>query len=98
MEAWGVRRAYEPRRSPVTWDVTLPTTARALAARGLGVAVVTSSSADAPRELHHVRVTSTQADSHLGLVWRADPAPSAAARATLAALRAHLGQGSRTGQ
>ncbi|TQK71822.1 LysR family transcriptional regulator [Nocardioides sp. SLBN-35] len=103
-EGTGMRLAYatlmraEGLPAPVTWDVTLPTTARALAARGLGVAVVTSSSADAPSELHHVRVTSTQADSHLGLVWRADPAPSAAARATLAALRAHLGQGSRTGQ
>ncbi|GAA4102090.1 LysR family transcriptional regulator [Nocardioides kongjuensis] len=97
-EGTGMRLAYstlmraEGLAAPVSWDVTLPTTARALAARGLGVAVVTSSSADAPSDLHQVRIASAHATSRLGLVWRADPPPSAAARATLATLRAHLEQ------
>lgn len=95
-EGTGMRLAYttlmraEGLPAPVTWEVTLPTTARALAARGLGVAILTSSSADAPSELHHARISSAHATSRLGLVWRATPAPSAGARATLRALRAHL--------
>jgi DNA-binding transcriptional LysR family regulator len=103
-EGTGMRLAYttlmraEGLPAPVSWDVTLPTTARALAARGLGVAVVTSSSADAPSELHHVRVASTHGTSRLGLVWRDEPTPSAAARATLATLRAHLEQAPQSGQ
>ena len=50
-------RAEGPAR-PVTWEVTLPTTARALAARNLGVAVLTSSRADLPTDLIRLEIAS----------------------------------------
>ena len=72
------------------WEVTLPTTARALAARGLGVAVLTSSRADAGDELVRVPIRSRHTSTRLGVVWRPRPAPSAATRAVLEAMRHHL--------
>ena len=75
----------------VRWEVTLPTTARALAARGLGVAVLTSSQADAPDDLVRVPIRSRHTTTRLGVVWRPRPAPSAATRAVLEAMRHHLG-------
>lgn len=93
----GMRNAFEHLvRSeglvvPVRWEVTLPTTARTLAARGLGVAVLTSSRADAPDGLVRVPIRSPHATSVLGVVWRPRPAPSAATEAVLRALREHLG-------
>ncbi|WP_152361436.1 LysR family transcriptional regulator [Microlunatus speluncae] len=92
----GMRTSYDAMMraeglpAPVSWEVTLPTTARALAARQLGVAVLTSSLADLPTELVRLEITSEFAASRLGVVWRTSPALSAAARATLGALRQHL--------
>lgn len=95
-EGTGMRHAYQAMMraeglpAPVTWEVTLPGTARALASRGLGVAVLTTSTADAPSDLHPLRIESTHTASRLGLVWRSEPQPSAGARAVLAALKQHL--------
>lgn len=92
----GMRSAYESMMSreglpaPVTWEVTLPATARALAARGLGAAILTRSRADLPGDLVSVPVDSAHAQSRLGVVWRPGRAPTAATRAVLAALRRHL--------
>jgi len=92
----GVRAAYETMMSreglpaPVTWEVTLPTTARALASRGLGAAVLTTSAADLPDALVYVPVESDYARSRLGIVWRSGHAMTAATRIVLDALREHL--------
>jgi DNA-binding transcriptional LysR family regulator len=92
----GVRAAYETMMTreglpaPVSWEVTLPTTARALASRGLGAAVLTTSSADVPDALVYVPIESDYARSYLGVVWRSEHAISAAARTVLEALHAHL--------
>lgn len=75
----------------VRWEVTLPTTARALARRGLGAAIVTSSRADPPYDLVRVLISSRHTTSMLGVVWRSRPAPSAATTAALRAVRRHLG-------
>lgn len=94
----GMRSAYDTMMSreglpaPVTWEVTLPATARALAARGLGAAVLTSSRADLPDDLVHLPIDSAHARSRLGVVWRPGRAPTAATRAVLAVLRRHLTQ------
>ena len=93
----GMRTAYDAMMAaeglpaPVAWEVTLPATARALAARGMGVAVLTSSRADPPTDLAHIALSSTHAASALGVVWRDRPRPSAATRAVLTALRTRLG-------
>jgi DNA-binding transcriptional LysR family regulator len=92
----GVRAAYETMMTreglpaPVSWEVTLPTTARALASRGLGAAVLTTSSADVPDSLVYVPIESDYARSYLGVVWRSEHAISTAARTVLEALHAHL--------
>lgn len=92
----GMRTSYDAMMrseglpAPVTWEVTLPTTARALAARNLGVAVLTSSRADLPTDLIRLEITSEYATSRLGVVWRTRPALSVGARATVTALRDHL--------
>jgi DNA-binding transcriptional LysR family regulator len=92
----GMRTSYdammraEGLSAPVTWEVTLPTTARALAARNLGVAVLTSSRADLPTDLIRLNISSEFATSRLGVVWRTRPALSAGAEATLRTLRDHL--------
>ncbi|GAB3755498.1 LysR family transcriptional regulator [Microlunatus parietis] len=92
----GMRSSYDAMMraeglpAPVSWEVTLPTTARALAARGLGVAVLTSSRADLPTDLVRLKINSKHATSRLGVVWRTRPAPTAGARATLEAFREHL--------
>jgi len=70
--------------------VTLPTTARALASRGLGAAVLTTSVADLPDALVYVPVESDYARSRLGIVWRSGHAMTAATRIVLDALREHL--------
>jgi DNA-binding transcriptional LysR family regulator len=92
----GMRTSYDAMMraeglpAPVTWEVTLPTTARALAARNLGVAVLTSSRADLPTDLVRLEIASEFATSRLGVVWRTRPGLSVGARATLKALRDHL--------
>lgn len=92
----GMRAAFdhlvraEELSAHVRWEVTLPTTARALAARGLGVAVLTSSRADAPDALVRLPIRSRHTTTRLGVVWRARPAPSAATTAVLEAMRHHL--------
>ncbi|MFY0409862.1 LysR family transcriptional regulator [Solicola sp. PLA-1-18] len=93
----GMRAAYdalmraEGLPTPVTWEVTLPTTARALVARGLGVGVLTTSHADLDDDLVRVEIRSDHTESMLGVVWRPRPDPSPAAAAVLSALRRHLG-------
>lgn len=82
----------------VRWEVTLPSTARGLAHRGMGVAVLTTSRADPPDELVRVPIRSRYATSRLGVVWRSRPAPSAPTEAMLRALREHLGAPETPGQ
>lgn len=95
----GMRGAYDAMMSadrvaaPVTWEVTLPSTARALAARGMGVAVLTSSRADPSNDLHALQVVSEHAQSRLGLVWRAGQPPSAATRRVIEVLAARFSEG-----
>lgn len=92
----GVRAAYEAMMraedhpAPVTWEVTLPSTVRALASRGVGVGVVTSSRADAPDQLVHVPLRSRNTTSQLGVVWRDQPPPGPATQAVVTALRHRL--------
>lgn len=92
----GMRAAYEAMMAaeglpaPVALDVTLPSTARALASRGLGVGVLTTSQADLPDELARVEIRSQHAVSYLGVVWRDHPEPSTAAAAMIATLRRRL--------
>lgn len=92
----GVRAAYEAMMraeghpAPVAWEVTLPTTVRALASRGVGVGIVTSSRADAPDALTNLPIRSTQATSNLGVVWREQPPPGPPTEAVVTALRRHL--------
>lgn len=92
----GMRAAYEAMMqaeghpAPVAWEVTLPSTVRALAERGLGVGIVTSSRADPHDDLVHLPIRSKHATSRLGVVWR-DQAPlGPPTEAVLAALRSHL--------
>ncbi|GGF37234.1 putative transcription regulator, LysR family protein [Marmoricola endophyticus] len=90
----GMRAAYETMMAaerlaaPVALDVTLPSTARALVARGLGVGVLTTSHADLPDDLTRVEIRSHHATSYLGVVWRGSP--SAAATVMLETLRRRL--------
>lgn len=85
--------AAENLAAPVTWEVTLPATARALAHRRMGVAVLTSSLADPPSDLVPLTIASRHTRSLLGVVWREGVRPSAATQAALSALRRHLGAG-----
>ena len=91
----GMRAAYEAMMradghpAPVAWEVTLPSTVRALAWRGLGVGIVTASRADAPDDLVHLPIHSKRATSQLGVVWRDQP-PGPATEAVVTALRRHL--------
>ena len=78
---------------PVPEPLDLPALverARALAARGLGVGVLTTSQADLPDDLARVEIRSAHAVSYLGVVWRDHPEPSAAAAAMIATLRRRL--------
>lgn len=92
----GMRSAYdalmraEGLPTPVTWEVTLPPTARAFVSRGLGVGVLTTSQADLDDDLMRVEIESEHTTSMLGVVWRSLPEPSPAAAAVLAALRSYL--------
>ena len=92
----GTRAAYEAMMraeghpAPVTWEVTLPNTVRALAERGLGVGIVTSSRADPADDLVHLLIRSTHATSQLGVVWRSQPPPGPPTQAVLTALRSQL--------
>lgn len=63
-----------------------PRVLMALAGRGLGVAILPAS---APDDLHVLRI-SPRMRSRLGLVWRADAAPSPAAGALITRMRAAL--------
>lgn len=93
----GMRAAYEAMMraeghpAPVVWEVTLPSTVRALASRGVGVGIITSSRADPPDDLIHLPIRSLHATSKLGIVWRPDPPPGPAAEAVITALRNQLG-------
>lgn len=92
----GMRAAYEAlmraegHPAPVAWEVTLPSTVRAIAARGLGIGIVTSSRADAPDDLVHLPISSPHATSQLGVVWRDQPPPAPPTQAVLTALHRHL--------
>ena len=92
----GMRDAYEAmmraegQAAPIAWEVTLPSTVRALAHRGIGVGIVTSSRADAPDDLVHLPIRSKHATSHLGVVWRHEPPPGPATEAVVSVLRRHL--------
>lgn len=92
----GMRAAYETMMraeghpAPVAWEVTLPNTVRALAERGLGVGIVTSSRADPADDLVHLPIRSTHATSQLGVVWRNQPPPGPPTEAVLTALRSQL--------
>lgn len=92
----GVRAAYEAMMraeghpAPVAWEVTLPSTVRALAQRGLGVGIVTSSRADAPDDLVHLPIRSAHATSRLGVVWRDQPHLGPATETVVATLRRRL--------
>jgi DNA-binding transcriptional LysR family regulator len=92
----GMRAAYEAMMraeghpAPVAWEVTLPSTVRALASRGVGVGLVTSSRADAPDDLVHLPIRSTHATSQLGVVWRDQPPPGPPTEAVVTALRRQL--------
>lgn len=63
------------RRRP-RWEVATPASALALAARGLGVAVLSETTGRGTAGLVAVRVDDPRARSSLGIVWRADPAPA----------------------
>lgn len=76
--------------APVAWEVTLPSTVRALAERGLGVGIVTSSLADPADDLVHLPIRSKHATSQLGVVWRDEPPPGPPTEAVLTALRTQL--------
>ena len=95
----GMRAAYEAMMqaeghpAPVAWEVTLPSTVRTLAGRGLGVGLVTSSMADPPDDLVHLPIRSQHATSQLGVVWRDDPPPGPPTEAVLTALRRQLATG-----
>ncbi|MGV1009049.1 MAG: LysR family transcriptional regulator [Dermatophilaceae bacterium] len=92
----GMRAAYEAMMraeghpAPVAWEVTLPSTVRALAQRGLGVGIVTSSRADPADDLVHLPIRSQHATSQLGIVWRDQPRPGPPTEAVLTALRTKL--------
>ena len=92
----GMRAAYdammraEGHPAPVTWEVTLPSTVRALADRGLGVGIVTSSRADPVDDLVRLPIRSKHAISQLGVVWRDQPTPGPPTEAVLTALRRQL--------
>lgn len=92
----GMRAAYEAMMTaeglpaPVTWEVTLPSTVRSLASRGVGVGIVTSSRADPADELVHLPIRSRHTTSRLGVVWRDQPPPGPATDAVVAALRRQL--------
>ncbi|MDP9028278.1 MAG: LysR family transcriptional regulator [Actinomycetota bacterium] len=92
----GVRSAFDgliaERRSSVRvgLEASSPDTVAGLAARGLGVAVLSSSMVAAHPGLHPVRVRGAQPRSRLGLVWRSLAPSSAAGRALLAAMTREL--------
>jgi DNA-binding transcriptional LysR family regulator len=92
----GMRAAYEAMMraeghpAPVAWEVTLPSTVRALAERGLGVGIVTSSSADPSADLVHLPIRSRHATSQLGVIWRDHPPPGPPTEAVVTSLRRHL--------
>ncbi|MCA0294486.1 MAG: LysR family transcriptional regulator [Actinobacteria bacterium] len=94
----GMRAAYEAMMhaeahpAPVAWEVTLPSTVRTLAERGLGVGIVTSSRADPVDKLVHLPIRSQHAISQLGVVWRGRPSPGPPTEAVLEALRSQLGR------
>jgi len=74
---------------PVGLEASSPEVVLALAARGLGIAVVARSMV-AGTELHAVRLDAPDARSQLGLVWRAGTSASVARTAVLDALTAAL--------
>jgi DNA-binding transcriptional LysR family regulator len=89
----GMRAAYdammrqEGQPAPVAWEVTLPSTVRALAGRGVGVGIVTASRADAPDDLVRLPIRSRHSTSRLGVVWRHQPPPGPATDTVVTALR-----------
>jgi DNA-binding transcriptional LysR family regulator len=92
----GMRAAYEAMMhaeghpAPVAWEVTLPSTVRALAERGLGVGIVTSSLADGADNLVHLPIRSRHGTSKLGVVWRDHPPAGPPTTAVVTSLRRHL--------
>ncbi|GAA2069178.1 LysR family transcriptional regulator [Williamsia deligens] len=58
------------------WEVATPATALALAARGLGVAVLSQTTGRGAGGVVDIRIDDPRARSSLGIVWRDDPAPA----------------------
>lgn len=93
----GMRAAYDAMMraeglpAAAAWEVTLPSTVRSLAARGLGVGLLTSSRADPPGDLVSLPLLSRHTGSALGVVWRDRPPPTPGTEAVLTSLREHLG-------
>jgi DNA-binding transcriptional LysR family regulator len=90
-EGTGIRLAFDRAVATHGLDVTVtleassPDVVLALAARGLGVAVVARSMARSSG-LHAVRIDAPEARSQLGLVWRVTTSASVARRAVIEAL------------
>ena len=71
------------------WEVATPSLAHMLTTRGLGVAVLSESTAAAWRDTVSLPITDPAARSTLGIIWR-DP-PSPATTALLREMRRHAG-------
>lgn len=82
----GARSALDAILRPATprWEVSTPSFVESLAARGLGVGIVSETTASEWDGIRAVPIATPAARSRLGVVWRTDPAP--ATRALLARL------------
>lgn len=71
------------------WEVATPSLAHMLTTRGLGVAVLSESTAAAWRDTVSLPITDPAARSTLGIIWREPPSP--ATTALLREMRRHAG-------
>lgn len=80
----GARAALDAILSTATprWEVSTPAYVESLAARGLGVGIVSATTASEWRGVRTVPIMASAARSQLGVVWRTDP--TLATRAMLA--------------
>lgn len=69
------------------WEVSTPTVARLLIARGLGIGLLTTSTLDPVDGLVRLRLTGREQASTIRLAWRADRASSPATGIAVAAFR-----------
>jgi DNA-binding transcriptional LysR family regulator len=77
----------------IAFEASTPGMLAQLAARGLGVAIVPASVAQAREDLHPLTITRPALRGRLALAWRADGAISPAARALVAQARRMLNTG-----